>query len=194
MRRPVLLFCGIFLSSFSHAANWGGALEGLGDSLESTGRMMQQQMLLEQQQERAIELQHKLDMQRLEREHQMRLEYQRQQAIRDEQEAKQRQEEARQREQIQAENRRQEELERKRAAIAQVEQAHPGWGQIVKSSGFKEWRDKQPESVQRLGESESAGDAILMLDLYKRDTAKPVVQAKKKKIEKSRKAEKAPTF
>jgi len=53
--------------------------------------------------------------------------------------------------------------------IQKIENAHPGWQQTVRTQDFSNWKSRQPPSVLRLGASESAQDAILMLDLYKRD-------------------------
>lgn len=50
-----------------------------------------------------------------------------------------------------------------------LEQAHPGWLSIAKSEKFQQWKKKQPQSVQALGDSPHAKDAILMLDIFKRD-------------------------
>lgn len=53
--------------------------------------------------------------------------------------------------------------------IQKVEDAHPGWQQVVRTRDFANWISKQPSSVRRLAASESAQDAILVLDLYERD-------------------------
>ncbi len=50
-----------------------------------------------------------------------------------------------------------------------VEAAHPGWIQTVRTKEFAKWMSQQPDSVRRLAQSNQAQDAILMLDLYKRD-------------------------
>ena len=56
-----------------------------------------------------------------------------------------------------------------RDEIAIVNAAHPGWSALVTTQPFRDWHKKQPSSVQRLASSPRAEDAILMLDLYKRD-------------------------
>lgn len=56
------------------------------------------------------------------------------------------------------------------AVETEVDLAHPGWRTLVKTAEFGEWRQKQPERIKKLGASEKAEDAILMLDIYKRDT------------------------
>jgi hypothetical protein len=50
---------------------------------------------------------------------------------------------------------------------AAVEQAHLGWRDLIKSAPFHEWYDRQPPSIQRLGASARVEDAILVLDIYK---------------------------
>lgn len=56
------------------------------------------------------------------------------------------------------------------AAETKIDLAHPGWRTLVKTAEFREWRQRQPERINKLGASEKAEDAILMLDIYKRDT------------------------
>jgi hypothetical protein len=53
---------------------------------------------------------------------------------------------------------------------AKVEAAHPGWGVIVRSTEFRTWMQHQPSSLRKMAESPTADQAILILDLYKRDT------------------------
>ena len=65
-------------------------------------------------------------------------------------------------------------------AVAKVEAAHPGWIAAIRTPQFSAWKASQPASVQALAASDRAEDAILMLDLYKRDTAAPVPKSAKK--------------
>ena len=92
--------------------------------------------------------QHQLEMQRIEREFQLRA---------------QAEERARQRS---IETRKQEEIQIERA----MESAHPGWRTTANSKAFLDWKDRQPASVRGLYESDRLADAMLMLDLFKRDT------------------------
>jgi hypothetical protein len=64
-----------------------------------------------------------------------------------------------------------EQAQRQRGAdvSSQMEAAHPGWVRTVQSRAFGAWKTKQPPRVQALGASNRPEDAILMLDLYKRD-------------------------
>lgn len=150
-----LILAALILALLPGAASsqsaWGtaisGALEGLGKSAEES---------LKQEAERdrqlqILERQHRLEMERIEREYQLRREEQvRQQALlRDRENAKQR--------------------DAKTAEIQKLEAAHPGWTTIVRTQEFRSWSEQQPESVKGLGHSGRATDAILMIDLYKRD-------------------------
>jgi len=67
-------------------------------------------------------------------------------------------------------------------AVAKVEAAHPGWIATIRMPQFLAWKAVQPASVQTLATSERPEDAILMLDLFKRDQAmqKPRTAQKKK--------------
>lgn len=99
-----------------------------------------------------ITQQHELEMQRIDLEQQLR-----------------RDESARQTEIRNEQQRRQEQSE-----IEKVDRAHPEWRDIVRSEGYKKWIAQQPDSVKRIEESSwRAEDAILIFDLYKRDTAPP---------------------
>lgn len=51
----------------------------------------------------------------------------------------------------------------------QVEKAHPGWRSLVKTAAFNRWLAAQPKNIRQLSESTKIDDAILLLDLYKRD-------------------------
>tara|TARA_B100001250_G_scaffold407309_1_gene427852 strand:+ start:642 stop:1034 length:393 start_codon:yes stop_codon:yes gene_type:complete len=71
------------------------------------------------------------------------------------------------------------EMERLRAQQAQpaapgfpqLDAAHPGWKSTVQSPDFSAWMGRQPASVQALASSNREADAILILDLFKRDQA-----------------------
>ena len=56
-------------------------------------------------------------------------------------------------------------------AFPQLDAAHPGWKSTVQSQDFSVWMGRQPASVQALASSNREADAILMLDLFKRDQA-----------------------
>lgn len=144
----------------SALAQWGaaaaGALSGAADAMQGVGRMMLESSI----QEDLMRKQHELEMQRIERQHEMNME-----ALRNEQ---------RERERLANDQR--EERERQ---IAYLNQAHPGWQSLVTTDVFRQWRSRQPESVQQLARSKSAQDASLLLDLFKRDTT----QAERMKLE-----------
>jgi hypothetical protein len=53
--------------------------------------------------------------------------------------------------------------------FAKVEAVHPGWTKTMGTADFKTWLAKQPASVRKLEQSDRSDDAILLLDLYKRD-------------------------
>lgn len=128
-----------------------GALKGLGDGLQRWAEMEQQRL----QAQELMRQQYEYDMQRIERQNQLQM----QQLDREEQ---LRREKAKQEYERQARS-----DERSR-----LDSAHPGWWQTVRSEQFKQWMDRQPASVQNLSKSHKADDAILMLDLFKRDTTR----------------------
>lgn len=159
------------------AAWWGGALEGLGKAGEESAQQWRQEALERQR--------HENEMKRLEREHQLDMERRAADRAR---EAERRAQSQREQQALQDERRR---IEREREQLAderelqKVETAHPGWKTLINTVEFKDWKTKQPTSVQQLGMSDKSGDAILMIDLYKRDVAvqqatpKPAVPRKK---------------
>jgi hypothetical protein len=53
--------------------------------------------------------------------------------------------------------------------MATVESMHPGWGATVNTDEFKSWLERQPPEVRARAQSEFAWDAIMLLDLYKRE-------------------------
>lgn len=116
-------------------------------------------------QEAAAEHQHKLDMKRMEREFELRAKEQeriRQQDAQryaaDQQTIKGKQDQRKPIERAQLE-----------LAMSQVEAAHPGWMETIKSPSFLKWRAVQPASLEALTSSDRSQDVILILDLYKRD-------------------------
>lgn len=150
-----------------------GALEGLGRGLEDVGRQMQQHQHQMEQDRRNFEYQQQLQARQAEIDRQRALEQKRAtEQVRLEREAL-----AEERSRIEAERLR---LEDERA-LAQVEQAHPGFIKVVRSPQFERWKEMQPASVQALSASPRAEDAILMLDLYKRDTATAAQRSSTKK-------------
>lgn len=169
------------LSFFIGAAHPGGlgalsgAFKGLSESMDSSAAYDQQKALMLQQ--------HQLEMQRMEREYKLRAEAEertRQQAIEQyrqrqiqeiqaEAEARAAQQSA---QRLDTENREKAAKEREtfeREARRLVEVAHPGWVALVNTKSFSEWERRQPASVRALGQSDRVPDAILLLDLYKRD-------------------------
>jgi hypothetical protein len=62
-----------------------------------------------------------------------------------------------------------------KAAMAEVEKAHPGWRKTVTSPEFKHWLAKQPPSLIHLANNSwEPSQVSMVLDLYKRDTVKPI--------------------
>lgn len=57
----------------------------------------------------------------------------------------------------------------KKEAEMDVFRAHPGWLDLIQTPGFLNWKHSQTVAVQALAGSAKTSDAILMLDLYKRD-------------------------
>lgn len=55
---------------------------------------------------------------------------------------------------------------------AKVFGAHRDWKQVINTPQFVAWAQTQPPEVQALGASDSAEDAITMIDRYKSDTQK----------------------
>ncbi|TDX29104.1 hypothetical protein DFO67_108148 [Modicisalibacter xianhensis] len=47
---------------------------------------------------------------------------------------------------------------------------HPDWREVVAAPAFAEWLNQQPESLQRLTESDNAADAAALLDFYRATT------------------------
>jgi hypothetical protein len=148
-----------------------GAAEGMGDSLMRWAEHEERRRLMLEQ--------HRLEMERLEREHALRMEAMRRH---EEQRNREREAEAERQAQEQLHAYRQQQLEvaarqeelrreeeRRALEEAKVEQKHPGWKKMVASKSFRDWWARQPESLKRLGDSDNAEDAITVLDLYKRD-------------------------
>jgi hypothetical protein len=120
-------------------AQYGGARSGAGDALQDIGRRMQEH----DSQLELMREQHRLEMERMERESALRREA-----------AKERERAADRAHQ---------------GEFAKIELAHPGWQRTVRSTDFEAWLQRQPASVRSLTASEHASDAILLLDLYQRD-------------------------
>lgn len=122
-----------------------------------------------------MELQHRLEMQRIERQqaYEMKLMQERRAAAQAEAEA----EKAKQ-QRLAAERQAAQEAEL-RIAIQEVAAVHPDWQEIRDSQSFKDWAGQQPQSVQNLRNSSRSGDAILIIDLYKRDRELARKKAKK---------------
>lgn len=122
-----------------------GIRGGMGEALQRIGSQMQEYGA----QSDLMEQQHRQEMERMRLQQQLEMERQRQQ--------QQQAEQARQQQAAQVER--------------TMEAAHPGWRQTVRSPAFDAWIARQPSSVQGLAASERPADAILLLDLFKRDMA-----------------------
>jgi hypothetical protein len=141
--RSLAFCCAIAFATPALAGGAWGALGGLGDALQRQAELDQQ---AEAQKELMLQ-RHQLEMERTRYEFEMQ---------------RQGQERAAQQQAAQ-------QVADKAAVDRQTEAAHPGWKAMVKTSEFDRWRQAQPGSVQRLGASSRVEDAILMLDLFKRD-------------------------
>lgn len=53
-----------------------------------------------------------------------------------------------------------------------IEDAHPGWENLVKTRSFHDWLNLQVESIQKLASSNEPNDAITLLNKFKVDVAK----------------------
>ena len=60
-----------------------------------------------------------------------------------------------------------------------VSDAHPGARQIAKSKEFNDWLGKQPEPIQKAANVLDSGDAISILNAYKKHVAKTATPAAK---------------
>ena len=56
-----------------------------------------------------------------------------------------------------------------------LESIHPGWRDTARSSEFKAWVSAQPDSVQKLVQSDDAADAATLLTYFKQSRPQPVV-------------------
>lgn len=152
-----------------------GALGGLGQAMQDIGRQNQEH----DDQLELMRQQHQLEMQRIEREHALRLAEQEQIRKRNRERAESDRTRAEQAELLRRTNEAwnadvaKKQAEDARAAdLEKLEKAHPNWTTTVKSKRFAKWEKNQPASIRDLGSSERVSDAILMLDLFKRDTRK----------------------
>jgi hypothetical protein len=166
------------------AQGWAGALEGLGRAGQDVGRQLMDEANERERLERLNKMQMEQDRRRFEYEKQLlerRHQIEREQALEQQRAATQAKlDQQRVAEQAKIE-RLQLEAERVKLEKAKVEQAHPHWEQTVRSPRFSQWRNTQPASVKALANSDKAEDAVLMLDLYKRDTAVTTKKSAKKK-------------
>lgn len=76
MNRQLVLAILLTLSPITAAAQWGGALSGMGEAMQSISR----QMLDAELQRETMREQHRLEMERIEREHQLRMDLLRKEA------------------------------------------------------------------------------------------------------------------
>lgn len=56
-----------------------------------------------------------------------------------------------------------------------LEQQHPDWKDIAKSTEFRNWLEQQPSAVSQLVESEEAADAAYLIQTFKTASARPMV-------------------
>jgi hypothetical protein len=178
---------GIFLvASSAHGQRAAGALEGFGRALEDISRGA----LEEDRQRRLMEQQHRLNMERMDREvaaERERIERQaayerarREQLAREYQEAQllsqAKDQITEQRRYIRELESRIDRLEKDNAILAhenqkvQVYRKYPTWEQIVGTPRFSAWLNQQPPYVRDLGQSHKASDALRLLDMYSAST------------------------
>lgn len=129
-----------------------GIRGGMGEALQRIGSQMQEYGA----QSDLMEQQHRQEMERMQLQQQLEMERQRQRQ-----------------QQLQTQQQQAEQDRQKQTAQVErtMEAAHPGWRQTVRSPAFDQWIARQPSSVQGLAASERPADAILLLDLFKRDIA-----------------------
>lgn len=72
----------------------------------------------------------------------------------------------------------QEAQEREQRGVQAVEQAHPGWQEIVRTNDFQDWLYRQPAGIQALTKSDEPGDAIALLNLFKGVSLQGAVDSK----------------
>jgi hypothetical protein len=141
------LAAAVLAVTFAHGAVAGGAMGavgGLGDAMQSIGDNLLRADLEAENQRKQVELQHRLEMERIARE-QAQLQ---RSAVDDDQRA------------------------RNRAESARVEAAHPNWLKTIQSARFKAWLAAQPASLRAMAQNPASTDqVILVLDLFKRDAA-----------------------
>jgi hypothetical protein len=141
--RSLAFCCAIAFATPALAGGAWGALGGMGDALQRQAELDSQA----EAQKDLMRQQHQLEMERMRYEFEMRRQGQERAA---QQQAAQR-------------------VADTTAVDRQMEAAHLGWKAMVTASEFDRWPQMQPPSVQRLGASSRVEDAILMLDLFKRD-------------------------
>ncbi|MGZ5078616.1 MAG: hypothetical protein ACXWHZ_03610 [Usitatibacter sp.] len=73
-----------------------------------------------------------------------------------------------------AQDRKKAEMER---AAAQVEAVHPKWLETIKTPAFGEWLGQQPQGVRALASSDEPGDAVTLLDAYRKAHPAPSSEA-----------------
>lgn len=168
-----IVVIGLALVFPSHA---GGALGGLAGAFKALSEDLEKKEDFENQ-KALIQRQHDLEMRRIELEHQLRMQMDERarQAAAQKYQEEQRSRIAADLAEVQAAKTRQAQAVADRVAREQeneriVEAVHPGWKAIVNSKTFDKWASKQPRSIAALAESERVQDAILMIDLFKRDT------------------------
>jgi hypothetical protein len=62
-----------------------------------------------------------------------------------------------------------------------VDLRHEGWRDLVKTPDFAQWHAAQKPEVQALANSDKAANAIRMLDLFKKDKAKPAANVRQER-------------
>ena len=184
MRFASAIFAALVGASACLPLQAGGLLGGLAGGFDALSKDMDKRQDLENQKALILQ-QHDLEMKRLEREHQLRMQA-------DERAAKAAERRYQEEQTARAAARvAVQEAEKARVAKAEsdrlpkeeetdrlVEAAHPGWKAIVNSKAFDKWVSKQPRSVAALAESDRVQDAILMIDLFKKDTKSATIKTK----------------
>ena len=136
------------------AGNWS---EGIKAAAESLARQAERQSQMEAEyeaQRKLLELQHQLEMQRMDRHYEL--------------QERERQEAARRAAAARASQQRPppEEIQRR---LAEVERAHPGWRRLTSTPSFENWVNNSPPYVRTLRASWEPADTINLITIFKRE-------------------------
>jgi hypothetical protein len=69
--------------------------------------------------------------------------------------------------QLEAARREAQDMAHRARQMAQLDNAHPDWEDIIKSKEYKEWLPVQPKELQALTASQKASDALKVIDAFK---------------------------